>query len=255
MSPASVNLRTARVAVSFDTPSAAAIHRADTLAALLQLSDTASSNTPKPAARADAAAGSRPLTDHHDAAGHGRNGKPVGPPLESRRRHPDAPPDPHRRDPVSHVAVEPAPGELVGRRPADLQPARRFGHGKERTDFHHIAHVAPPVTRLHASPSDGPTDGPDAEREKIRSVRRQPASKARSMRPLDVRVAPWPQGSLTPAVGGHRNLPAGGQQTLPVHGHLVTQGAGGWRHDSPARCRPRPTGTSGMGPADCDQAF
>jgi hypothetical protein len=28
-------------------------------------------------------------------------------------------------------------------------------------------------------------------------------------------------------VGGHRNLPGGGQQTLPTHGHLVTQGAGG----------------------------
>lgn len=28
-------------------------------------------------------------------------------------------------------------------------------------------------------------------------------------------------------VSGHRNLPAGGQQRLPTHGHLVTQGAGG----------------------------
>jgi hypothetical protein len=35
-------------------------------------------------------------------------------------------------------------------------------------------------------------------------------------------------------VGGHRNLPAGGQQTLPTHGHLLTQGAGGGAHDSPA---------------------
>ena len=35
-------------------------------------------------------------------------------------------------------------------------------------------------------------------------------------------------------VGGHRNLPAGGKQTLPTHGHLVTQGAGGGGHDSPA---------------------
>ena len=37
-------------------------------------------------------------------------------------------------------------------------------------------------------------------------------------------------------VGGHPNLPAGGQQSLPVHsrGHLVTQGAGGRGHDSRA---------------------
>ena len=35
-------------------------------------------------------------------------------------------------------------------------------------------------------------------------------------------------------VGGHRNLPTGGQQTLLTHGHLVTQGAGGGGHDSPA---------------------
>ncbi len=36
------------------------------------------------------------------------------------------------------------------------------------------------------------------------------------------------------AVGGHRNLPAVGRQTLPTHGHLVTQGAGGGGHDSRA---------------------
>jgi len=37
-----------------------------------------------------------------------------------------------------------------------------------------------------------------------------------------------------PCVSGHRNLPAGGQQTLPTHGHLLTQGARGGGHDSPA---------------------
>lgn len=35
-------------------------------------------------------------------------------------------------------------------------------------------------------------------------------------------------------MGGHRNLPAGGQQTPPTHCHLVTQGAGGEGYDSRA---------------------
>jgi hypothetical protein len=37
-----------------------------------------------------------------------------------------------------------------------------------------------------------------------------------------------------PGVGGHRNLPAEGQQTLPTHGRLLTQGARGEGHDDPA---------------------
>lgn len=48
-------------------------------------------------------------------------------------------------------------------------------------------------------------------------------------------IRPAPQAlSSGASVGGHRNLPAGGQQTLPTHGHLVTQGAGGGGHDSGA---------------------
>jgi hypothetical protein len=41
-----------------------------------------------------------------------------------------------------------------------------------------------------------------------------------------------------PSVGGHRNRPAGGRQTLPTHGHVVTQGAGGGTRQH-RRCRPR----------------
>jgi hypothetical protein len=38
-----------------------------------------------------------------------------------------------------------------------------------------------------------------------------------------------------PPVGGHRDLPGGSQQTLPTHGHLITQRAGGEQPDTPHR--------------------
>jgi len=53
-----------------------------------------------------------------------------------------------------------------------------------------------------------------------------------------------PNRSHSEFVGGHRNLPAGGQQTLPNNGHLLTQGAGGGGHDGPAGAPS--TGTSGL---------
>jgi hypothetical protein len=37
------------------------------------------------------------------------------------------------------------------------------------------------------------------------------------------------------ACGGHRDLPGGSQQTLPTHGHLITQRAGGEQPDTPPR--------------------
>lgn len=48
------------------------------------------------------------------------------------------------------------------------------------------------------------------------------------------------------SVGGHGNLPAGGRQSLPTHGHLVMQGAGG-RTRQTGRRRPS-TGTLGRCP-------
>lgn len=51
-----------------------------------------------------------------------------------------------------------------------------------------------------------------------------------------------------PGVGGHPDLPAGGQQELPTHGHFVTERAGGWQ--AWARCE-APIGILGTdSPAD-----
>lgn len=58
---------------------------------------------------------------------------------------------------------------------------------------------------------------------------------------LLVCVAPW-----FAVVGSHRDLPAGGQQALPTHGHLVTQRAG-TRGDTTASPVLPSTGTCGTG--------
>ena len=47
-------------------------------------------------------------------------------------------------------------------------------------------------------------------------------------------------------MGGHRDLPAGGQQTLPTHGHLVTHRAGTGGTRPPRHVMPS-TGTWGEG--------
>ena len=210
-------------------------------------SETASSNTTQASGLSRRRSSSPAPTDHHGAAGHGTEQQAAGPWLESRRRHRDAPPDPYRRDALNDVAVEPAPGQMVRRRAADLPPAGHFGPGPNQPNSatsltsqasgHSLAHV----------PSDGPTEGPDTEGRRFTqetTAGLEPQADAAAGRSWDLAG-----GFAHPAVGGHQNVPAGSEQTLAVGGHLVhAAGAGGGQRDSPARCHPRAEGRLGVGP-------
>jgi hypothetical protein len=52
-------------------------------------------------------------------------------------------------------------------------------------------------------------------------------------------VSARPRSAPSSIVGGRQDLPVGGQQRLPAHGHLVTQRAGSGRHDT----SPEPSST------------